>query len=388
MIKLVKHSFYNEKNVKEKLAEFVLNTDIFSMGAQCSLFEKMFAEKQGSKNAVFVSSGSSANLVLIQALLNLGRLKKGDRVGVSALTWATNVMPIIQLGLTPVLLDCEMETLNVSENILRLAHESSPLKALFLTNVLGFCDDIQRISEYCALNDILFFEDNCESLGTEVFGKKLGSFGVAGTFSTFIAHHLSTIEGGMICTDDDSLHEMVLMVRAHGWSRNLSNQRRMDLQTEHNVDPFYAPYTFFDLAYNARPTEIQGYIGTQEIVHWDEIVKIREINFKKFHEAALLNPEIYPLNVGHIDVVSNFAMPLIFKTKEVCEKYKNKFLEAGVEMRPVIAGNIGRQLFYTKYFGSPELCPNADKIHECGFYFGNSPHLTNEEVLQLCDLIK
>jgi len=218
MIKLMKSSFFKEDDTKELLIEFIKKAETFSMGDQCRLFEEKFAEKQGRKHALFVSSGSMANLVLIQALLNLGHLKKGDRVGVSALTWATNIMPIIQLGLEPVILDCEIKTLNVSISILEKAEN---LRAVFLTNVLGFCDDITKITDYCSENNILLLEDNCESLGSRFAGKMLGNFGFASTFSSFVGHHFSTIEGGVVATDDTELHKMLMMVRAHGWDRNL-----------------------------------------------------------------------------------------------------------------------------------------------------------------------
>ena len=175
MIKLVKQTFFSESEVKEKLIEFIKGAEIFSMGSQCAAYEKKFAAKQERTHAVFVSSGSMANLVLVQALLNLGRLKKGDRVGVSSLTWATNVMPLIQLGLQPVLLDCDIQNLNVSSETLKRAHELQPLQGFFLTNVLGLCADIENIAVYCRAQGIVFFEDNCESLGTRANGKLLTS---------------------------------------------------------------------------------------------------------------------------------------------------------------------------------------------------------------------
>ncbi|MCK4554481.1 DegT/DnrJ/EryC1/StrS aminotransferase family protein, partial [Candidatus Parcubacteria bacterium] len=177
MIKLIKSTFYKEEETKKKLAEFILKTDILSMSAECKKFEESFAKKQGRKFAVFVNSGSSANLVLIQALLNLGKLKKGDKVGVSALTWATNIMPLIQLGLEPVAIDCEISTLNISPAVLK--DYADDLKGLFLTNVLGFCDNIQEIKNICSKNNILFIEDNCESLGSKVSSELLGNFGLA-----------------------------------------------------------------------------------------------------------------------------------------------------------------------------------------------------------------
>ncbi|NQS89535.1 DegT/DnrJ/EryC1/StrS family aminotransferase [Patescibacteria group bacterium] len=386
MIKLIKSTFYNESKTKELLCSFVRDAKILSMGAQCGDFEKAFARKQGRKYAVFVSSGSAANLILIQALLNSGRLKKGDNVAFSALTWATNVMPLIELGLNPLPLDCELSTLNVSKEILKNSY-TSDLKALFITNVLGFSSDIEAIENFCNKHNILFLEDNCESLGSKVSGKLLGNFGVASTFSTFVGHHLSTIEGGFVCTDDTDLYGMLLMVRAHGWDRNLSTEKKIEYRQKNDIKDFYAKYTFYDLAYNTRPTEIEGFIGNSQIGYWDEIVEKRAKNFSAYQNAVESNPDIYGLKVEHMDLVSNFSMPVVFKNKEYFEEYKRRFEKAEVEIRPIIAGNITKQPFYKKYVTRLCSLENSDLVHDQGFYFPNNPELTEEEVSLLCDLI-
>lgn len=386
MIKLMKSTFYNEKETKEKLANFLLKADILSMNEECRKFEESFAKKQGRKFAVFVTSGSSANLVLIQALFNLGKLRKEDRVGFSSLTWSTNVMPIIQLGLVPVALDCNLKTLNVSPP--EIEKQSSNLKCLFLTNVLGFCDDIKKIKELCEEKDIIFLEDNCESLGSKSEGKMLGNFGLASTFSFFVGHHLSTIEGGMICTDDEELRDMLFITRIHGWDRNLSVYKQRELRSKNKVDNFYAKYVFYDLAYNARPTEINGFLGNTQMAYWDEIVAKREENFKLFQGRVEKNDDFIPLNLEHMNLVSNFAMPVICKNKDILEKYKKRFLENGVEIRPVIAGNMTRQPFYKKYSQEIQDCKNADFVHKNGFYFGNNPELNDEELNLICSLLE
>jgi len=386
MIKLIKSSFYKENETKQKLAEFILKTDIFSMAKECSKFEHAFAKKQNRKYAVFVSSGSSANLVLVQALLNLGDLKKGDRIGFSALTWSTNVMPLIQLGLSPVALDCSFETLNVSPVILE--KNISQIKGLFLTNVLGFSDDIKKIKDICEANNVIFLEDNCESLGSKANGELLGNFGLASTFSFFVGHHLSTIEGGMICTDDDELYSMLLIARIHGWDRNLDKEHQEKLRKSNNVDEFYAKYTFYDLAYNARHTEINGFLGNIQISYWDEIVSRRENNFNLFQSAIEKNDDFIPLKLDHMDLVSNFAMPVICKDKAKFEKYKQRFIEKEVEVRPIIAGNIENQPFYKKYIRTSNNCINSNFAHENGFYFGNNPELKGQEIFFLCNLLR
>lgn len=382
----MKSTFYNEKETKEKLANFLLKADILSMNAECSKFEESFAKKQDRKFAIFVTSGSSANLVLMQALLNLGKLKKNDKVGFSSLTWSTNVMPIIQLGLVPVALDCSIETLNVSS--VEIEKNDLNLKCLFLTNVLGFCGDINKIKEICKEKKIIFLEDNCESLGSKFNGKLLGNFGLASTFSFFVGHHLSTIEGGMICTDDEELRDMLLMTRIHGWDRNLSMNKQKELRDENKVDDFYAKYVFYDLAYNARPTEINGFLGNSQLVYWDEIVAKREKNFKMFQDKIEKNDDFISLNLDHMDLVSNFAMPVVCRNKDILEKYKKKFQENGVEIRPVIAGNMTKQPFYKKYSQEIQDCKNADFVHENGFYFGNNPELNDEELDLICFLLE
>jgi len=386
MIKLIKSTFYNDAEIKKHLAEFIKKCDRFSMGRECKKFEKNFAEKQRRKFAVFVSSGSSANLILIQSLLNLGVMQKGNKIGFSSLTWSTNVMPLLQLGLKPVALDCNKTTLNVSSQILE--KNIRRLKGLFLTNVLGFCDDIERIKDICDTNNLIFIEDNCESLGSGINGKLLGNFGLASTFSFFVGHHISTIEGGMVCTDNEELYHMLIMVRAHGWDRNHPEAKQKKLRNKLQTDDFFAKYIFYDLSYNARPTEIGGFLGNLQLRYWDEIVKSRENNYQIFKQRIKSNSDFIPLILGHMDIISNFAVPVVCKTKKIFEKYKKRFLSAEVEIRPIIAGNICKQPFFKKYIKTTNSCHNADFIHNNGFYFGNNPELTKGEINLICNLLK
>ncbi len=387
MIKLVKSTFYKEKETKKKLVKFIEKSTILSMNSECRKFEEAFAKKQKRRYAVFVSSGSSANLVLIQSLLNLNCLKKGSIVGVSSLTWSTNVMPLIQLGLKVLFLDCEIKTINVSPDILK--EKIKNLNGLFLTNVLGFSDHIETIADLCKKNKILFIEDNCESLGSRTAGNLLGNFGLASTFSFFVGHHLSTIEGGMIVTDNENLYHMLLKTRAHGWDRDLPQKEMLNARLVHNVDDFFARYTFYDLAYNTRPTEISGFLGNNQLPYWDEIVHKRFNNFKRFYNAQKKNKDFILLDISHMDLISNFAMPVICKTKNFFEKYRERFEKNNVEIRPIIAGNIMEQPFYAKHKNKNDMeCKNTQMIHKYGFYFGNNPELTAKEVDLLCRLLK
>ncbi|NTU66703.1 MAG: DegT/DnrJ/EryC1/StrS aminotransferase family protein [Candidatus Moranbacteria bacterium] len=385
-VRLIKSAFYKEKETREGLAAFVRDASLFSMDRECRKFEEDFAKKQGRRFAVFVTSGSAANLVLIQALLNLDRLRRGDKVGFSSLTWSTNVMPLIQLGLVPVPLDSNLSTLNVSPR--DLEEKIGDLQGLFLTNTLGFCDDIGKIKSMCEAKGVVFLEDNCESLGSKAGGRLLGNFGEASTFSFFVGHHMSTIEGGMICTDDDELHNMLLMTRIHGWDRNLPGTEQDRLRRENGVDDFYAKYTFYDLAFNARPTEINGFLGNAQLGYLDEIVFRREGNYKLFNYVARKNDDFFPLDFSHMELVSNFAYPVICKSRTLAEKYRKKCQENGVETRPIIAGDISKQPFYRKYAGGTRVSGNAELVHENGFYFGNNPELTEDELRILCGILE
>ncbi|KKP43149.1 MAG: hypothetical protein UR34_C0020G0008 [candidate division WS6 bacterium GW2011_GWC1_33_20] len=388
-ISLIKSTFYNEEDTKKKLCNFIMDAKILSMKTECEKFEQNFSKKQGRKYSVYVHNGSCANMLLIQALINTKKLNTGDKIFVSNLTWPTNVMPLIQLGLVPVFLDIELETLNVSSSILEKAYEKHPdAKGLFITNALGFCSDIDVIRDFCEEKGILFFEDNCESLGSVYKNERLGNYEYASTFSFFVGHHLSTIEGGMICTDDEDLYENLKMSRSHGWTRNNSEEFKEKMKNNHDVNDFYDIYTFYNLAYNFRPTEINGFIGNTQIGYWDEIVSKREANFKKFNEAIKRNDDIMNLKLEHMDVVSNFGMPIIFKNNELFEKYKKLFVDNNIEIRPIIAGNIAKQPFMKdKRFFETDI-PNSDYVASNGFYFGNNPELNEEEIDRIITLLR
>lgn len=387
MIKLIKSTFYKEKETKKKLIKFINNADQLSIGKECKKFEESFAKWQERKYCVMVNSGSSANLAIVQALLNLGKIKKGDNIGFSAVTWSTNVMPLIQLGLNPIPIDIELDTLNVSsEKFLEVLKKYS-IKMLFLTNLLGFCDDIEKIAKICKEKNIILIEDNCESLGTIYKGKKLGNFGLASTFSFYVGHHLSTIEGGAVCTDNSELETMLQMVRAHGWDRNLTEKKQLKIRIKHNVNStFYSRYTFYDLGYNLRTTEINGFIGNEQLKYIDEIVNKRKNNFFELATSIYKNKDkYYPVKYEHIDLLSNFAVPVVCKSKEIRDELVEKCKDK-IEIRPIVGGDMVAQPFFKKYM--PDLInnfnnSNARLVHEQGLYFGNHPELTIKEIKEI-----
>lgn len=386
----MKNAFFNGEAIKKKLASFIVGTDMYSMGEQCRKFEEEFAKKQVRKYAVLFNSGGSANLAMLQALKNLGRLKFGDKIGFSAVTWSTNVMPIIQMGLGAIPIDCDPRTLNSMSHHALPVLEKEKCKVFFLTNALGFAGDLDVIEKKCAKNGIIILEDNCEALGTVLkSGKKTGNFSLASSFSFFVAHHMSTIEGGMVCTDDHDYAEMLRIVRANGWDRNLHPERQSHWRAKHGVESdFHASYTFYDLGFNLRPTEVTGFLGREQLPSLDKTVKIRWNNFKKVQKVVKSNPDFIPLDYSHIKMLSSFAMPFITRTPELRKKYVEKFSAAGIQVRPMIAGNMQHQPFYKKYIKKTVRLSGADLVHYNGFYCGNCPDYDSDEIQVIIDCIR
>jgi CDP-4-dehydro-6-deoxyglucose reductase, E1 len=388
MIPLMRNTFFNEKEVKQKLSEYILDSNILSMNQKCFEFEKKFADYQNTNFATLFNSGGSANLALLQSLKNLGKLKDGDKIGFSALTWSTNVMPIIQMGFEPVPIDIDYDTLNVMSYNLNERLKELDLDGLFLTNVLGFTGDLDIILQICDEKNILLIEDNCESLGAELPSGKSGNFGLGSSFSFYVAHHMSTIEGGMLCSMDEELTEMLRIVRANGWDRNLSIDQQKKWRTKYKNDEFFSKYSFYDLGYNLRPTNITGFLGLEQLNYIDEIINLKTENFKLLNNEIKNNPDFHELKYDHMSKISPFSIPIVCKSVPLRNKYVEIFTKNKVEIRPMIAGNMQNQPFYNKYVSSNYDLPNTDLVSDQGFYFGNFPELTENDLEILANCLK
>jgi CDP-6-deoxy-D-xylo-4-hexulose-3-dehydrase len=383
MIPLMKSTFYHQGRTLRELSDFILSNPRLSMGEQCFAFEKEFAETQGRAYATLMNSGGSANLALLQALKNLRWLNEGDGVAFSAVTWSTNVMPIIQMGFVPVPVDSQPNTLNsMSRNLQEiLDYGRLPIKAFFLTNALGFCGDLKSIQESCRASKIMLLEDNCESLGTTTAHGSTGSFGLASTYSFYVAHHISTIEGGMVLTDNPVLDEQLKIVRSNGWGKNLPGKTREIYREMYHTIPFKENYTFYDLGYNFKPTEITGFLGRTQLKYLPEIVQRRQENYNTISKTISGNTDFLPTATAMMETISCFAIPIVCVDTVTRDKYLQRFADAEIETRPLIAGNIATQPFYEKYgYGSGRKLMGAEYIDKCAFYCGNSPEYTKEEI--------
>lgn len=346
-------------------------------------FENKFAKWIGSKYSVFVNSGSSANLLMLYALVAMRKLPN-NKIVVPSLSWATDLAPVVQLGLHPVLVDCNLDNLAVDVIHLRQIFEEQSPSALILVSALGLSPNMKEIVDLCNEYSVILLEDNCESQGTEYAGRKLGTFGLMASFSTYFGHIMSTIEGGVITTDDEQVYEMLLKLRSHGWSRDLKQESRDELRTQWNVDEFSELYTFYEAGFNLRATDLQAFIGLTQLEKVDAMIVQRNKNFNLFKE--LLSPHVwFPKEAPH-SFTASFCIPVIMKTRAQKEHLIKLLRECDVECRPLISGSMGTQPFYKRVYGELIL-PNSSLIDNLGMYVPNHPSMTHEEIQLICDKI-
>lgn len=389
-IRLVENTI-NEDDVNH-LIEWLKTYPRLTKGEKTIEFEKAWSKWLGCKYSVFVNSGSSANLLMLYALIAANKLKIGDKVGVPAVSWATDLAPVIQLGLEPVLIDCSLNRLNIDVGSIRAKIQEHDIKALLLVSVLGLSPEMNSIKKVCDENNIILLEDNCESQGTTYSGIKLGNFGLMSSFSTYFGHTMSTIEGGMISTNDFEMYELLLQLRSHGWSRDLSDETKLKLREEHNISDFNDAYTFYQAGFNVRSTDLQAVIGLKQLQKVDGFIKKRIENFeyyqKRISSYVTIKPEPY---CG--TVTANFAYPIILRAKDmsVISKIREKFIETlnenKIENRPLISGSMSKQPMYVSRYGRDKSIKAANLIHEAGVYVPNHPEMTKDDLERVIKVI-
>ena len=364
----------------DKLIEWLSTYPRLTKGPKTIEFEKKWSEWLGVKYSVFVNSGSSANLLMFYALINLNMMKN-KKVCVPSLCWATDLAPVLQFNLEPILIDCNLENLSVDLNHLEHVFKTESPSTFILVSVLGFSPDMDKIVNLCDKYNVILLEDNCESQGTKYKGKKLGNFGLMSSFSTYFGHTMSTIEGGMICTDDENIYNILIQLRSHGWSRDLPDKIQKSLKDEWLCDDFSSFYTFFVPGFNLRSTDLQAMIGINQLDKIDEMILKRNKNFKYF-SSKLIGRIWFPNEIDD-SFTSNFAIPIIAKTKKIKEQLVNDFKNNEIACRPLISGSMGTQPFYKKQYGELIL-PNCNIVDECGLYIPNHPKLTKEDIDLMC----
>ena len=343
-------------------------------------FEKKWSEWLGVKYSVFVNSGSSANLAAIYSLLLSGKLKN-NKIVVPAVSWVTTVTPTIQLGMEPIMCDCNIDNLGLDINHLKEIIKNNNPSVIILVHVLGIPNHMDEILKLCKENDILLIEDTCESIGSKYNDKLLGTLGDLSTFSFYFGHHMSTIEGGMISTNDEDLYHILLSIRSHGWDRDLPKEKQNSLREKYGVDKFRSLYTFYYPGFNLRSTDLQAYIGLGQLEKLDMIVENRNKNFIRYKNE--IKNTFWNVSEPEGSFISNFSFPIITKNiKELTEQ----LITNNIECRPLICGSINEHPFWYERYGKQNL-PNSKLVHNYGLYLPNNHQMTDEEISKVIEVV-
>jgi CDP-6-deoxy-D-xylo-4-hexulose-3-dehydrase len=385
-ITLVKDTI--DKDDVDNLIEWLKTYPRLTKGPKTIEFEEKWSEWIGSKYSVFVNSGSSANLLMLYALKVMGNLKN-QKVVVPALAWATDMAPVIQLGFDPLICDCNLKDLSVDLSQLEsIFHHHAPA-AMILVSVLGLSPDMEKIVALCKKYGVILLEDNCESQGTEFKDVRLGNFGLMSSFSTYFGHTMSTIEGGMISTNDKDVYDLLKMLRSHGWDRDLDEAAQRKLRDKWGVDDFSALYTFYEPGFNLRSTDLQAVIGIKQLDKVDDMIDQRNKNFYHFLDAMKSfdkKKKVWTPTEHKDSWTASFCYPMIFKTKAEKDKAVQALIENEVEVRPLICGSMGTQPFFISRYKRHET-PNASTVDDCGIYVPNHPQLKKEEIEFICKTV-
>ncbi|WP_373002784.1 DegT/DnrJ/EryC1/StrS family aminotransferase [Sulfurimonas sp.] len=378
---------YSTFGQEEKDAMYkVIDSDIFSMGKNVKEFESEFAIFFGKKYAVMVNSGSSANLVALASLFykQESPLKKGDEVIVPCISWATTFYPLQQYGLKLKFVDIELETLNYDIKQLK-ASITENTKMIVTVSVLGNPCYFDEIEELCKKNNIILFDDNCESMGAEYNGKFTGTSGLLNTFSTFFSHHMSTMEGGLILTDDKEIYSLCKSLRNHGWTRDQDSDSEIYQKKD---DDFFEAYRFILPGYNVRPGELQGALGLQQIKKLPSMIKQRRKNALYFQSKFKDDKRfIIQKEVGKS---SWFSFTLILHPKANIQKKSlfKKLQDSNIEFRIITGGNF-LEHDVIRYFDYEVVSDkNASYAHNNGFFVGNAPTDLTKEIDYLYNTLK
>ena len=370
-----------------KMATFLLTSSRLTNGSKVREFESQWSEWLGVKHSLYVSSGSTANSLLIAAVKEHYGLKDGDKVLVPATTWMTNIAPVFQNGLQPIFCDINLDNYSFDVDELKyIATQHPDIKVVFITHLIGLSSNVEKVREI--FPDALILEDVCESHGVEgPDGKKRGSDSIGSTFSFYFGHHMTTIEGGVVCTNNSELYELMRMKRSHGMAREGSPHMFKKYSEENpDIDP---AFLFMTDGYNFRNHEVCAVLGLSQIKRLDRNIEIRRQNFQYWMQNVIcgLGPKNYIIPENQSGN-SSFSFPIISKDKHLTDYLKTSFKKEGIEYRPIISGNILMHPAFKNY----KLCtekenPNVSILHSNGLYVGNSQFVNAKKIDRLIHLM-
>jgi len=346
--------------------------------------EEAWAQYIGTKYAVFNNSGSSANLLMVATAVQAGRIPN-KKIVVPSVGWVTTISPAIQLGLKPIMVGADKNTFGIDLDQLEEVCERERPDAVIFVQVLGVPHYKERLLALKEKYGFTLLEDACAALGASYGdGAMVGTIGDMSSFSFYFGHQLSTIEGGMVNTDDKELYEMLLMLRSHGWAKDLSEESYKKLMNEHNVDGFHKPFTFFVPGYNLRSTDLQAFLGIRQVEKAEWAARRRNENHVLY--GSILDG-VVEFQQWDDNVPVSISFGALARDNEHRREIVSRLVENGVETRIFSAGNLGLHPFWTELYGKfdDEM---SNKIHSCGFFLPNYPELTVDEINHICNIVK
>jgi len=364
---------------KNEMLQFISKSDRFTNGPHVKEFEEQWSEWLGVKRSLFVSSGSTANFLLLAAIKENYDLKDGDKVIVPAMTWVTNVSPVIQLGFKPIFCDVDKRTFSFDKKALKkIAEEHDDIKLVFVSHLFGVPAEIEAYKEI--IPSAIFIEDACESHGAECDSGPAGTLSAGSTFSFYFGHHMTTVEGGMVSTNNEDLYQLMRAKRSHGMARE-THKDYFDhhKQQNPNVHPMFL---FITDGYNFRNSEIYAVLGKSQLKRLTEQNDKRKENYERFLEIISEYKQHIYSDLKEAGV-SSFCLQFICKGKSIREKLEKALQESGVETRPLCSGNLLRQPFLLGNGYEPRDFPNAEYLHDNGFFIGNNHLITDADFLRL-----
>ena len=362
-----------------RMAKFILTSSRLTQGPQVRYFEEQWSDWLGCNHSLFVSSGSTANSLLISAWKEMYGIKDGAKVIVPACTWVTNIGPIIQNNLTPVFCDINLRDFSFDINSLQtIACEHKDIVAIFVTHLLGFPAEVEDFRKVFPHAHIL--EDVCESHGAVIRGGTMaGLSDVGGTFSFYFGHHMTTVEGGMVSTNDSELYDLMRMKRSHGLARE-SVYKEAYSAANPEINP---QFLFATDGYNFRNNEIGAVLGKSQLRRLDNMIICRNENYRTYHALIESHGDKFHVPTWNLRM-SSFCFPFISRKKETHKKLESLLAEYLIEYRPIVGGNLLKQPFLKGYSAE---CPNADVLHDRGLYIGNSHFVTDYHLEMLSEVL-
>lgn len=375
------HNIISQEDIGQ-LIKWLKTDPQLTKGVLTLEFERLWAQWVGTKYAVFCNSGSSANLLMAYSAL-LSKNLRNKKVIVPSVGWVTTIAPFIQFGFEPIMCGADKDNFGLDlddmERLLK-KHNAATVVMVQVLGVPGVMEDIRRLQKKY---EFLLLEDACAALGAEYDGEKVGSFGDMSSFSFYFGHQLSTIEGGMVNTDSKEFYDLLLMLRSHGWGKDLDSASRSRLMKKHRINGFHEPFTFFVPGFNLRSTDVNAFLGIQQLKKAEKVFAIRKSN----HLLYTSNLKgIGFQKWSPVAVPCSISLGAIAQDATHREAIVKKIDKHQIETRIFSAGNLGLHPFWFERYGKFRN-PVADKVHSRGFFLPNNESMTEDDILFICKVV-